>query len=193
MRQVASEGDAYSFLFNVTRAGTYELQVGAPNADGSVNGSVQVQGSPSSVIVRPGPLSAAASKVFGPSCPDGEPENKWCEGAGRPVRLWIEARDAFGNPHEVALAHDTVQSEELGAEAGAVERLLEPEGVGHRAAQRVLQLVGRGGHVRPVGGPVGAARVDGGLVAGDWIGRRRERMRRHEQHLEAPRAAVVSQ
>ena len=104
MRQVASEGDAYSFLFNVTRAGTYELQVGAPNADGSVNGSVQVQGSPSSVIVRPGPLSAAASKVFGPSCSDGEPENKWCEGAGRPVRLWIEARDTFGNPHEVALA-----------------------------------------------------------------------------------------
>ena len=104
MRQVASEGDAYSFLFNVTRAGTYELQVGAPNADGSVNGSVQVQGSPSSLIVRPGPLSAAASKVFGPSCPDGEPDNKWCEGAGRPVRLWIEARDAFGNPHEVALA-----------------------------------------------------------------------------------------
>ena len=65
---------------------------------------MQVQGSPSSVIVRPGPLSGPASKVFGPSCPDGEPETRWCEGAGRPVRLWIEARDAFGNPHEVALS-----------------------------------------------------------------------------------------
>ena len=62
MRQVASEGDAYSFLFNVTRAGSYELQVGAPNADGSVNGSVQVQGSPSSLIAA----SAATTTVAPP-------------------------------------------------------------------------------------------------------------------------------
>ena len=103
----ADDGDAYSFAFNVTRAGTYDLMVGAPNADGSVNGSVQVRGSPSTLIVRPGPLSGPASKVFGPNCPEGEgvgAADRWCEGAGRPVRLWIEARDAFGNAHEVAMS-----------------------------------------------------------------------------------------
>ena len=102
--QVASEDDAYTFVFNVSRAGTYELLVGAPNADGSVNGSVQVRGSPSTLIVRPGPLSGPASKVFGPNCAESEgvgAADKWCEGAGRPVRLWIEARDAFSNADNI--------------------------------------------------------------------------------------------
>ena len=54
-----------------------------------------------------------------------------------------------------------------------------------------------------MGGPVGAACVDGGLVAGDWLGRRRERMRvhgdtlpprgPHEQHLEAPHSPIVAE
>ena len=118
-----TSGGAYDFTYNVTRAGTYYLLVGALGHDGRVNGSMQVQGSPSTVVVRPGPLCGRRSKVFGPTAAnngaDGVPsvggfaaagaaaqpidDGIWREGAGRPVRLWVEARDAFDNAHEMAI------------------------------------------------------------------------------------------
>ena len=67
---------------------------------GSVNGSVQIQDSPFTVTVRPGPISGPKSKIYGPNCPEGE--DTWNEGSGRPVRLWIEARDRFENQLDVA-------------------------------------------------------------------------------------------
>ena len=101
----------FNLTYNVTRAGTYELIVGALGADGRVNASMQVGGSPTMVTVRAGPLSGKRSRVFGPTAPNGGVDGDgaggndgaWVEGAGRPVRLWIEARDAFDNPHETAL------------------------------------------------------------------------------------------
>eukprot|EP00966_Prymnesium_polylepis_P218212 5050725-Prymnesium_polylepis.1 len=98
-------GATYFFEYNTTRAGSYELLVGAPGADGTVNGSLQVQNTPAAVTVRAGPLSGPASKVFGPTAADaadggaGGAGVVGSEGAGRPVRLWIEARDAHGNAH----------------------------------------------------------------------------------------------
>ena len=106
----ASHG-LYNLSYNVTKAGTYELVVGAADAFGVVNASAQVQGSPSMVTVRAGPLSGRRSRVFGPTAANGGAEGEpasahdgaWVEGAGRPVRLWIEARDAYDNAHETAL------------------------------------------------------------------------------------------
>ena len=104
VKQHAGGGGSYSFEYNTTRAGVFDLVVGAPDASGGVNGSVQVQGSPALVTVRAGPLSGPHSKVFGPTPPEGDgPVDTWSEGAGKPVRLWIEARDRHSNPHETAI------------------------------------------------------------------------------------------
>ena len=126
-----SGGGHYDLQYNVTRSGTYELLVGALGTDGVVNASLQVQGSPATLVVRPGPVCARRSKVFGPTVANGgldghamdadEPssaatvwtsgavaagggaEGVWHEGAGRPVRLWVEARDCHDNAHETAI------------------------------------------------------------------------------------------
>ena len=115
----ASNGGKYELAYNATRAGVYELIVGALGSDGKVNASLQVQGSPATVTVRPGPLCGRRSKVFGPTVANGgadggagatngaavhdASDGAWLEGAGRPVRLWVEARDAHDNPHETAI------------------------------------------------------------------------------------------
>ena len=126
----AGGGGHYPFTYNVTRAGSYELILGAIGTDGLLNASLQAQGSPSTIIIRPGPLCGRRSKVFGPTSPNGgldggamdaEPpeaasiaqsgathggggdDGTWYEGAGRPVRLWVEARDCFDNAHETAI------------------------------------------------------------------------------------------
>ncbi len=61
-----------------------------------------------------------------------------------------------------------------------------PPQIAPRPSGLEATVFGRGDYVRPVRAPVGC-------VDGDRLGRRRERVRRHEQDLEAPRAAVVSQ
>ena len=98
----------FGFTYNVTRSGSYELIVGALSPDGRVNASLQVQGSPSVVTVRAGPLCGRRSKAFGPTAAnngaDGAADDgAWVEGAGRPVRLWLEARDRHDNVHESAI------------------------------------------------------------------------------------------
>ena len=78
------ERGSFGLHYNVTKAGTYELVVGALGVDGRVNASMQVQGSPTVVTVRAGPLCGRRSKVFGPTAANGAAEGS-PEGDRRPT------------------------------------------------------------------------------------------------------------
>ena len=73
-------GGKYELAYNATRAGVYELIVGALGSDGKVNASLQAV-SPATVTVRPGPLCGRRSKVFGPTVANGGADG----GAGGPT------------------------------------------------------------------------------------------------------------